>query len=152
MLRNNVKTHCLETIVLQLSLPEARRISIETFFEDSNYTMRYKMEKYSAMKFSASSAPYRGYGFHGDAVLNKLACTSIKCALCLKQALELTATMLATVPRRARRFSVRFDRFSKRRNARKGGKPAASRGKSSSSISSAYNHSTSTSIPLNYYG
>ena len=37
MLRRNVKNSHLEHIVAKLSLPNARRISLDIFFEDYNY-------------------------------------------------------------------------------------------------------------------
>ena len=44
MLRRNVKTPHLEYLVVQLSLPEAIRIKLETFFEDCNHVTRYNKE------------------------------------------------------------------------------------------------------------
>ena len=45
MLRRNVKNPHLEHVVAKLSLPDARRISLDIFFEDCNYFIQYNKEK-----------------------------------------------------------------------------------------------------------
>ena len=53
MLRRNVKNPHLEYLVVQLSLPEARRIKLDTFFEDCNHVTRYNKEWDSGHKRKA---------------------------------------------------------------------------------------------------
>ena len=50
MLRRNVKNPSLEQIVAKLSLSDARRISLDVFFEDCDYFIQYNKEKDSGRK------------------------------------------------------------------------------------------------------
>ena len=53
MLRRNVKNPSLEHIVAKPSLPDARRISLDIFFEDCNYFIQYNKKKDSGRKRKA---------------------------------------------------------------------------------------------------
>ena len=53
MLRRNVKNPHLEHVVAKLSLPDARRISLDIFFKDCNYFIQYNKEKDSGRKRKA---------------------------------------------------------------------------------------------------
>ena len=53
MLRRNVKNPNLSHIVVNLSLPDSRKISLEGFFEDCNHFIQYNKEKDSGRKRKA---------------------------------------------------------------------------------------------------
>ena len=50
MLRRNVKNPNLSHIVVKLSLPDSRKISLESFFEDCNHYIQYNKDKDSNRK------------------------------------------------------------------------------------------------------
>ena len=53
MLRRNVNNPNLFRIVVKLSLPESRKISLEDFFEDCNHFIQYNKDKDSGRKHKA---------------------------------------------------------------------------------------------------
>ena len=103
MLRRNVKNPHLEYLLVQLSLPEDRRIKLETFFEDCNHVTRYNKEWDSGHKRKAEEVFGRQVTIKGDVpdsvpyavcwrsglpghlkfnIKKTLTCTSSTCSLC----------------------------------------------------------------------
>ena len=152
MLRRNVTNPHLEYLVLQLSLPEARRIKLETFFEDCNHVTRYNKVWDSGHKRKAEEVFGRQVTIKGDMpesvpsavcwrcgrpghlkfnIKKSLACASSSCSLC--------KTCIGGDSHDARFCCEKnsevfpnaggFDRPAKRRNTGKGRKPGADAGK-----------------------
>ena len=174
MLRRNVKNPHLEYLVVQLSLPEARRIKLETFFEDCNHVTRYNKEWDSGHKRKAEEVFGRQVtiktdmpdsvpnavcwrcGLPGHLKFNikkSLACTSTTCSLCKARIGGDSHDARYCCEKSSKVFpnASRVDRPAKKRNTGKSRKPGAGRGKpsSSSSSSSRPNH-TPLSKPFSY--
>ena len=128
MLRRNVKNPHLEYLVVQLSLPEARRIKLETFFEDCNYVTRYNKEWDSGHKRKAEEVFGRQVTIKGDVpdsvpnatvsvgdadsraisslISRRASPVLLIRVLYARHALEVTVTMLATAVRRDLDFLI----------------------------------------------
>ena len=161
MLRRNVKNPHLEYLVVQLSLPEARRIKLETFFEDCNHVTRYNEEWDSGHKRKAEEVFGRQVPIKRDVqvpdsvpnavcwrcglpghlkfnIKKSLACTSIMCSLCKARIGGDSQDARYCCEKDFKVFpnAGRADCPAKKRNTGKGRKPGAGRGKPSSSSSS----------------
>ena len=169
MLRRNAKNPYLEYLVVQLSLPEARRIKLETFFEDCNHVTRYNKEWDSGHERKAEEVFGRQVTikrdvqyltvflmlFAGGVVCQDTSSssTSTMCSLCKARIGGDSHDARYCCEKSSKVFpnASRVDRPAKKRNTGKGRKPGAGRGKSSSSSSSSSrpNH-TPLSKPFSY--
>ena len=172
MLRRNVKNPHLQPFVMNLSLPEARRVSLPQFFEDCTHYIQFNKEKDSnhhkkrkadeivgrvvtiSKDSSESSVPnaicFR-CGKPGHVKYNfssKLACTSTICSLCKSFIGDGNHNARFCSKDSAQAF-MRARPDSKKKPASKARKSTSSRGKSSSSKP---NSSSSKSVSSNSHG
>ena len=160
MLRRNVKNPHLEYLVVQLSLPEAWRIKLETFFEYCNHcTTRSgtvvtsaKLRKSLAVRLLSRETCLTVFLmlFAGDVV-----CQDISSSISRRASPLLLLRVLyarhALESSKVFPYAGRVDRPAKKRNTGKGHKPGAGRGKPSSSTSSSSRPDhTPLSIPFSY--